>query len=113
MNSKNAEAIDGNLISCLIAHRTCSKSQRTQKAAEIAKQEMERMRKGPAFGELCAWYFSNICSGYGYVVRTDDGLRSRNNWITPKQLLKHLGGGPNADLPGYTPTDTLDKLGSD
>ena len=45
MNSKNAEAKDGNLISCLIAHRTCSKSQRTQKAAEIAKQEMEQMRR--------------------------------------------------------------------
>ena len=50
------------------------------------------MREGSAFEQLCAWYYSEICSGYGYVVRTDDGLRSRHGWVTPKQLAKHLGG---------------------
>ena len=50
------------------------------------------MRKGSSPEQLCAWYFSEICSGYGYVVRTEDGLRSRHGWVTPEQLLKHLGG---------------------
>ena len=74
------------------AHRTFKKSHHTQKAAEKAKRELEQMRKGSALEQLCAWYFSEICSGYGYVIRTEDGLRSRHGWVTPKQLLKHLGG---------------------
>jgi len=92
VRSQASEAKDGDLINRLHAHRTFKKSHHTQKAAEKAKRELEQMRKGSALEQLCAWYFSEICSGYGYVVRTEDGLRSRHGWVTPKQLLKHLGG---------------------
>lgn len=86
------------LIELLLGLRKEAASELTRDAAIQAQGELDELKVGSEYERHVAWYFSNICSGYGFVIRTVDGLRSRRGWVTPKQLLKHLGG---SDEPAY------------
>ena len=83
---------DAILINKLLKERKNAKSKNTRNAAEKCEQELEQLRTGDSFDRLVAWYYENVCSGYGYLVRTPGGLRSRGGWITPMTLKSHLGG---------------------
>ena len=96
---------DTDFIWRVLAARRESDSSLTRNAAVKAEQELKDMIAGSAFERLVAWYFSNVCSGYGYVIRTEDELRSRSGWITPKQLMTHLGGYNEPKYLGIRPSN--------
>lgn len=92
MQEPGKNSKDAILINKLLKQRKSAKSKNTRNAAAKCEQELEQLRTGDSFDRLVAWYYENICSGYGYLVRTPAGLRSRAGWITPMTLKSHLGG---------------------
>lgn len=92
MSQSDQSGEQGSLIDHLLKDRKQAKSKRTRETAATCERELAELKRGSPFERLVAWYFEEICSGYGYVVRTESGLRSRNAWITPAILMSHLGG---------------------
>ena len=76
----------------LLEYRRAADSPTTRAASVQSQDELSQLQEGSGFERFVAWYYARVCSGYGYLIRTKGGIRSRRGWITPAMLMQHLGG---------------------
>ncbi len=74
------------------AGKLAAGSKATQKKLETYQKEFAALEHGSSFDQVVAWYFENVCTGYGYLVKVDGSIRTRQGWLSPYQVREHLGG---------------------
>ena len=76
----------------LLEYRRAADSPTTRAASVQSQDELSQLQEGSGFERFVAWYYARVCSGYGYLIRTEGGIRARRGWLTPGMLMQHLGG---------------------
>ena len=66
-------------------------NQQERRVVSSCIQEMEVLITGNQEQKALAWFFLHFGQGYGYVIRNGQSLASRQGWLTPLQIGRHLG----------------------
>ena len=66
-------------------------NQKERRVVSGCIQELEVLLAGTQEQQALAWFFLHFGQGYGYVIRNGQSLVSRQGWLTPLQIGRHLG----------------------
>jgi hypothetical protein len=72
---------------------------RTAKQTCQALAELHRLEEGNAYEQLAAWYYLNICTGYGYAIKLNNEVKTLCGWLRPAEITNYIGN--RTDLPSY------------
>ncbi len=94
-SSQNQDGPVENQIRQQIKERAARKNSKTAKHAEQALVELKTLGEGGYYEQLVRWYFLMFCTCYGYAVKVEGGVRTRNSWLQPNEICHHIGNGYN------------------